>query len=115
MKLGVVGGVAMVSMAALLVGPAYSFEGKSVAASDCSYGGKIKSIVATDQKYRDLLDVLSRPGIRGEGRFRFVRYRAVRTHREERPQEGPARQSDRYRSVQARRLESRRFDRHEPQ
>ena len=49
MKLGILGGVAMVSMTALLAGPAFSFEGKSVAASDCNYGGKIKSIVATDE------------------------------------------------------------------
>lgn len=30
-------------------GPAQGFEGKSVAAKDCEYGGKIKSIEATDQ------------------------------------------------------------------
>ncbi|MBS1165860.1 MAG: dppA [Proteobacteria bacterium] len=49
MKLGLIGGLAMVSMTAVLAGPAFSFEGKSVAAADCNYGGKIKSIVATDE------------------------------------------------------------------
>lgn len=32
-----------------LVGQASAFQGKSVAASDCGYGGKIKSIEATDR------------------------------------------------------------------
>lgn len=32
-----------------LAGPAGAFEGKSVSAPDCSYGGKIKSIEATDR------------------------------------------------------------------
>ncbi len=35
--------------AAALAGPAQAFTGKSVAATDCSYGGKIKSIEATDE------------------------------------------------------------------
>jgi ABC-type transport system substrate-binding protein len=35
--------------AMFLAGQASAFEGKSVAASDCSYGGKIKSIEATDR------------------------------------------------------------------
>ena len=35
--------------AAAFVGPAQAFTGKSVAASDCSYGGKVKSIEATDE------------------------------------------------------------------
>jgi ABC-type transport system substrate-binding protein len=35
--------------AAALVGPAQAFTGKIVAASDCSYGGKIKSIEATGE------------------------------------------------------------------
>ena len=49
MKTGILGGMVMVSVTALLAGHAFAFEGKSVAASDCSYGGKIKSIVATDE------------------------------------------------------------------
>ena len=32
-----------------LTGQASAFQGKSVAASDCGYGGKIKSIEATDR------------------------------------------------------------------
>ena len=35
--------------AAAFVGPAHAFTGKSVAAADCSYGGKVKSIEATDE------------------------------------------------------------------
>ena len=35
--------------AAAFVGPAHAFIGKSVAAADCSYGGKVKSIEATDE------------------------------------------------------------------
>jgi len=43
-------GSAVGALAAMfLAGQASAFEGKSVAASDCSYGGKIKSIEATDR------------------------------------------------------------------
>ena len=41
------GGTAAIVLFGLTATPALSFEGNSIAASDCDYGGKIKSIVAT--------------------------------------------------------------------
>lgn len=49
MKFRLLGGAVAVSVAALLTHPAFAFEGKNLTAPDCSYGGKIKSIVATDE------------------------------------------------------------------
>lgn len=49
MKFRLFGGAVAVSVAALLTSPAVAFEGRSVVAPDCNYGGKIKSIVATDE------------------------------------------------------------------
>ncbi|MUO80629.1 peptide ABC transporter substrate-binding protein [Agrobacterium vitis] len=49
MKFRLFGGAVAVSVAALLTSPAVAFEGKSLVAPDCNYGGKIKSIVATDE------------------------------------------------------------------
>jgi ABC-type transport system substrate-binding protein len=43
------GATAGILAAAALVGPAHAFTGKSVAAPDCGYGGKVKSIEATDE------------------------------------------------------------------
>lgn len=40
---------AAMAMAIMPAGAAFSFEGTSLVAPDCSYGGKIKSIVATDE------------------------------------------------------------------
>lgn len=48
MKIRVLAGLAASAFAAALAGPAFAFEGKSVAAADCSYGGKILSIEAVD-------------------------------------------------------------------
>ena len=42
-------GAAGVLAALCLAGPAAAFEGDSVAATDCDYGGKIKSIEAVDE------------------------------------------------------------------
>jgi ABC-type transport system substrate-binding protein len=44
-----IGSAVGVLAAMFLAGQASAFEGKSVAAADCSYGGKIKSIEATDR------------------------------------------------------------------
>ena len=49
-KMTLLSGVAALAMSGMLGAPALSFEGKSVAAPDCDYGGKIGSIVATDEK-----------------------------------------------------------------
>ncbi len=48
-RLKLLGATVGLLSAAALVGPAHAFTGKSVAASDCSYGGKVKSIEATDE------------------------------------------------------------------
>ncbi|MEX1179900.1 MAG: ABC transporter substrate-binding protein [Cucumibacter sp.] len=48
MKIRSLAGLAASAFAAALAGPALAFEGKSVAATDCSYGGTILSIEATD-------------------------------------------------------------------
>ncbi|TPW29207.1 peptide ABC transporter substrate-binding protein [Martelella alba] len=42
-------GLAGAAMLCLAAGSAYSFDGMSVEAPNCDYGGKIKSIVATDE------------------------------------------------------------------
>ncbi len=49
MKLGLMGGIALAATAVMMSGSAFGFEGKSLVAPDCDYGGKIKSIVATDE------------------------------------------------------------------
>ena len=48
MKTKLLAGIAVATASMLLSGTAFSFEGKSLVAPDCDYGGKIKSIVATD-------------------------------------------------------------------
>jgi peptide/nickel transport system substrate-binding protein len=49
MKTWPLGATVAIALATVLAAPAHSFDGQSVAAPDCSYGGKIKSIVATDE------------------------------------------------------------------
>ena len=49
MKLGLMGGIALAATAVMMSGSAFGFEGKSLVAPGCDYGGKIKSIVATDE------------------------------------------------------------------
>ncbi len=44
-----IGGATALLAALFLAGQAGAFEGNSVSAPDCSYGGKIKSIQATDR------------------------------------------------------------------
>jgi len=48
-KLKLFGAAAVVVATAFVVGQASAFTGTSVSAADCSYGGKIKSIEATDR------------------------------------------------------------------
>lgn len=47
MKSRLLGGLALTVLATAMSGPALAFEGKSVTASDCEYGGKIASIEAS--------------------------------------------------------------------
>ncbi len=47
MKYRLLGGLAVSALAAALAGPAVAFEGLSVSAGDCDYGGKLLSIEAT--------------------------------------------------------------------
>lgn len=47
MKYRLLGGLAMSALAAAMAGPAVAFEGISVSADNCDYGGKILSIEAT--------------------------------------------------------------------
>jgi hypothetical protein len=48
-KLKLFGAAAVVVATAFVAGQASAFTGTSVSAADCSYGGKIKSIEATDR------------------------------------------------------------------
>ena len=49
MKYRLLGGLALTALVSAMSGPALAFEGKSVSASNCEYGGKISSIVATGE------------------------------------------------------------------
>lgn len=49
MKYRLLGGLAVSVLAAAMAGPAVAFEGLSVSADSCDYGGKIQSIEATDE------------------------------------------------------------------
>ncbi|MEO8241584.1 MAG: ABC transporter substrate-binding protein [bacterium] len=49
MKLRILGVAAFAALAATVSTPALAFDGQSLTAPNCDYGGKIKSIVATDE------------------------------------------------------------------
>ena len=63
-----------------LAGPAGAFEGKSVAAPDCDYGGKIKSIVATDEFTVTFTMCKPDPAFEAKAAFIAVRHPAGRAH-----------------------------------